>query len=346
MVDFIKLDTNSVTPKYLQIIDSIIHNISDGNIKIGDRIPSINKLSKDIYLSRDTVERAYRVLKKHNILVSVHGKGTYVAAIPAPSKTNVLFLVNKLSPFKMKLYNSFVKEMGNEYQVDLHSYHCDETLFLELLEKYRSNYNYFVILPHFRTKKLLYKGITDKVTQAINLLPKKNLLILDNKEPKIEGDFMQVYQDFEQDIMNALAIEKEKISKYNSLTLVYPKSTFYPYPKKILSGFKKYCTLNNFKFEIIEEVSSETIIKDNTLFITIEEDDLVNIIRKVRKSSYTIGKDVGVISYNDTPLKQLLGISVFSVDLDTMGEKAAMMIKENKKEKIKTPFNFIQRDSL
>lgn len=346
MVDFIKLDTNSVTPKYLQIINAIIQNISEGNIKIGDKVPSINKLSKDIYLSRDTVERAYKVLKKHNILVSVHGKGTYVTGIPAPSKLNVLFLVNKLSPFKMKLYNSFVKEIGGDYQVDLHSYHCDETLFLELLEKHKHNYSYFAIIPHFRSKNLSYKSITEKATHAINQLSKKNLVILDNKEPKINGDFMQVYQDFEEDIINALTKEKEKISKYNSLTLVYPKSTFYPYPKKILSGFKKYCILNNFKFEIIEEVASETLIRDKSLFITIEEDDLVSIIRKVRESSYTIGKDVGVISYNDTPLKQLLGISVFSIDLEMMGQKAANMIKGNIKEKIKTPFNFIQRDSL
>lgn len=346
MVDFIKLDTNSVTPKYLQIIDSIIHNISIGNIKIGDKIPSINKLSKEVYLSRDTVERAYSVLKKHNIVVSVHGKGTYVANVPLPTKQNVLFLVNKLSPFKMKLYNSFLEKMGADYQVDLHSYHCDETLFLELLEKHKHNYKYYVIVPHFRSKTLLYKSTTDKAIQAINKLPKKNLVILDNKDSKIEGSFIQVYQDFEEDIVNALTSEKEKITKYNSLTLVYPKSTFYPYPRKIANGFKKYCTQNNFKFEIIDEVLPETVIENKTLFITIEESDLVSIMHKARKSKLTLGKDIGVISYNDTPLKQLLGISVLSSDLRAMGEKAATMIKENKKEKVKSPFSFIQRASL
>ena len=92
MVDLIKLDPNSLVPKYLQIIDAIIYNISTGNIKIGDRIPSINKLSQENYLSRDTVERAYSVLKKRKVVVSVHGKGTYVAETGLITKPKILLL--------------------------------------------------------------------------------------------------------------------------------------------------------------------------------------------------------------------------------------------------------------
>jgi DNA-binding GntR family transcriptional regulator len=69
MVEFIKLDTNSMVPKYMQVINSIIHNITIGNVQIGDKIPSINTLSEEFYLSRDTVERAYSVLKKRKVLV-------------------------------------------------------------------------------------------------------------------------------------------------------------------------------------------------------------------------------------------------------------------------------------
>ncbi|WP_299046016.1 GntR family transcriptional regulator [uncultured Polaribacter sp.] len=346
MIEFIKLDANSMVPKYMQIIDSIIYNITVGNVKIGDKIPSINKLSEEFYLSRDTVERAYSVLKKRKVVVSVHGKGTYVSQNQINSKQNVLFLVNKLSTFKMKVYDSFVKEIGDNYQVDLHSYHCDESLFLELLTKYKSTYDYYVIVPHFRSKTLLHKNSTDKVSAIINDLPKNNLVLLDNKEHNIKGDFIEVSQDYEKDIISALEAAKKKIVKYNKLTLVYPKSTFYPYPRKILTGFKKYCTQNNFKFEIIEEVSNETPVDSKSLFITIEENDLVNIVNKVRANNYILGKDVGVISYNDTPLKQLLGITVITSDFISMGSQAAKMVLKNKKEKQKTPFNFIDRESL
>lgn len=346
MVNLIQLDVNSVVPKYIQIIDAIIHNISNGNIKIGEKIPSINKLSQEIYLSRDTVERAYSILKKRNVLVSVHGKGTYVAETELISKPKILFLVNKLSPYKMKVYNSFLNKMGDNARIDIQSYHCDETLFLELMEKHKSSYDSFVIMPHFRTKNLTHISTTEKVTKVISKIPKENLVLLDNKDHKIEGKFIEVYQDYKNDIITALNQGSQAISKYNKLTIVYPKTSFYPYPKSILEGFKKYCVQNNFKFEIIEEVTEQTEIAPKNLFITLEDNDLVKVVNKIRSSRYDIGKDIGVISYNDSPLKQLLGITVITTNFTSMGEEAANMILEKKKEKVKILVNFIERASL
>jgi DNA-binding transcriptional regulator YhcF (GntR family) len=345
MIELIQLDTNSRVPKYLQIIDSIIHNITIGKAKIGDKVPSINRLSEECYLSRDTVERAYSVLKKRNVIVSVRGKGTYVAKTQLISKLNVLFLVNKLSPYKMKIYNSFIKGLGENSHVDLHSYHCDETLFLELLSKYKLSYDYYVVMPHFRTKDLLHTNFTDKVNEALNGIPKERLVLLDNNKHQLEGDFVEVYQDFENDIFSALTKGVKTIKKYKKLILAYPKSAFYPYPIQILNGFMKFCSYNNFDFEIIEEISTNMKLDKGVLYITIEEDDLVKLVNQIREKKYECGKDIGVISYNDTPLKQLLGITVISSDFDAMGRQAAKMIIENKKEKIKAPFDFIERES-
>lgn len=346
MVDLIKLDSNSVVPKYLQIIDAIIYNISSGNIKIGDRIPSINKLSKELYSSRDTVERAYSVLKKHKVLVSVHGKGTYVSDAELINHPKVLFLVNKLGPYKIKVYDSFVEKLDGSAKVDIHSYHCDETLFLELMEKYEKSYDYFVIMPHFRTDNLSHVSTTEKVTKVINKIPRENLILLDNSDRNIDGDFNEVYQDYKNDIIFALNEGAESIAKYNKLTIVYPKTSFYPYPKSILDGFKEYCVQNNFKFEIIEEVTTETIISSKNLFITLEDNDLVKVVNKIKSSEYNLGREIGVISYNDSPLKQLLGISVITTNFSSMGREAASMILENKKGKIQIPFNFLKRASL
>ncbi|WP_289064437.1 GntR family transcriptional regulator, partial [uncultured Zobellia sp.] len=54
----INIDENSRVPKYRQIVDAIIHNISSGNLKMDDKIPSINRFSEEYLLSRDTVEKA------------------------------------------------------------------------------------------------------------------------------------------------------------------------------------------------------------------------------------------------------------------------------------------------
>jgi len=70
------------------------------------------------------------------------------------------------------------------------------------------------------------------------------------------------------------------------------------------------------------------------------------LFNQIRDNEFTIGKDVGVISYNDTPLKDLLGISVVTTDFKKMGETVAQMILNKEKGSVKNPFNFIDRESL
>ncbi|MEP7253299.1 MAG: substrate-binding domain-containing protein, partial [Ginsengibacter sp.] len=75
---------------------------------------------------------------------------------------------------------------------------------------------------------------------------------------------------------------------------------------------------------------------------------LVNLIKSCNSAKLKIGKDVGIISYNETPLKEILldGITVLSTDHAKMGASAARLILENKQEKIRNPFTLILRKSL
>ncbi len=106
-INFIDINKNSRVPMYQQIVDSIINNISNGNIVLNEKLPSINTISEDFYLSRDTVEKAYSILKERNIIVSIPRRGYYVSKIETTHKLKILFLVNKLSSYKMRIYNSF-----------------------------------------------------------------------------------------------------------------------------------------------------------------------------------------------------------------------------------------------
>ena len=345
MLKFISIDDDSSIPKYLQIINSIVQNISVGNITTGDKIPSINSLSVEYYLSRDTVARAYNILKERNIIVSIQGKGNYIAKTKLISKTNILFLVNKLSEYKLKIYNSFREKLGENTHTDLHVYHCDESIFIELLKKYKSAYDYYVIMPHFKTENLKHTSSTQAVSELMNMIPKDKLILMDNDKHEVKGEFSEVFQDFENDIYEALSSGMDKVKKYDRLALVYPEKSLYPYPNGIKQGFRKFCIHNNLNFDIINKINDANRVEKNTLYITIEESDLVNLIQKIRNRQLEMGKDIGVISYNDTSLKDLLGISVVSTDFIKMGENAAEIINEHKKTKIKAPFNFIDRRS-
>ncbi len=57
---------------------------------------------------------------------------------------------------------------------------------------------------------------------------------------------------------------------------------------------------------------------------------------------------VGVLSYNETPLKRIIlnGISTISTDFQMMGQQAARLILENSKEQIEIPFLLTVRNSL
>ena len=342
----IKIDHDSRKPKYKQIVDSIIADISRGNLKVGQKIPSINEISEEFYLSRDTVEKAYNQLKERKIIESVKGKGFYVAKTDLISKVNILFLINKLSSYKMTIYNAFLNAIGTNAHLDLQIYHCDETLFLKLMERYKGHYDYYVIMSHFKNDQLQHVSYTDKVLKAIEEIPDHKLILLDNKIDFLKEDIIQVYQDFEEDIIEALKEGIDKIKTYNKLILVYPDKSVYPYPREILHGFRKFCVLHSFDFEVLDEIYEAMELREGDVYITITETDLVELVKQVRESKLQLGEDIGIISYNDTPLKELLGITVIGTDFKMMGVSAAKLILENQKDQIKNSFRFIDRNSM
>ncbi|WP_299530145.1 GntR family transcriptional regulator [Ulvibacterium sp.] len=341
----IKINGDSRVPKYRQIVDSIVNNISEGHLKVGQKIPSINNFSEEFYLSRHTVEKAYKILKDQKIISSTRGKGYYITRTDLVSKINILFLINKLSSYKMLIYNSFIEGLGSGAHTDLHIYHCDVGLFLNLFEKHFGGYDYYVVMPHFKTETLLHISSPPKVVNALKKIPDDKLVVLDNNKLEMPGAAIQIFQDFERDIYEALKQGLPKILNYRKLILIYPSKSVYPYPKRILHGFRKFCVENAIDFEIIEELFDDIILKKGDLFITIEEADLVNLMKRIRDMDMKLGNDIGIISYNDTPLKELLGITVISTKFEAMGKTAAKMILKRETGRIKNPFSFIDRNS-
>src|SRR5882762_8240201 len=100
MQTIFEIDCERKTPKYLQIINSITNSIRQGKLKKGDRILSINELSNEFLLSRDTVQKAYDLLEKKRIILPVRGKGFYINRTDITVPYRVLLLFNKISNYK------------------------------------------------------------------------------------------------------------------------------------------------------------------------------------------------------------------------------------------------------
>ncbi|WP_294251363.1 GntR family transcriptional regulator [uncultured Chryseobacterium sp.] len=348
MAETFEIDINehSRVPKYKQIVDSILNGIDSGEIKIGEKIPSINELSESCFLSRDTVEKAYKELRKRQIIESVKGKGYYISRINKNDSINIFFLINKPSTYKMMIYNYFVNAIGTKGNVEMYIYHCDETLFINALEKNLGGFDYYVVMPHFRDGQSKHTSSTKEVIDIIEKIPKNKLLMLDNTKPDISGDYGSIYQDFENDIYHALEEGLDKIRKYEKLILVYPDKSIHPYPFRIVRGFENFCRDFKLDYEILDEIYPDMELQDRDIFITIRERDLVNLVKQIRQKNLKLGEDIGIISYNETPLKELLGITVITTDFKAMGESAAYMILKNKRESVNNVFKFIQRESL
>lgn len=67
-------------PIYEQIVDQIKTQIRNGDLKENDNLPSVRGLSKELKISALTVKKAYDTLETEGFVITVHGKGTYVAA--------------------------------------------------------------------------------------------------------------------------------------------------------------------------------------------------------------------------------------------------------------------------
>lgn len=75
------INNSSMIPIYEQIIDQIKMLIREGDLKENDNLPSVRSLSKDLRISALTVKKAYDILESDSFIVTVHGKGSYVAKV-------------------------------------------------------------------------------------------------------------------------------------------------------------------------------------------------------------------------------------------------------------------------
>jgi DNA-binding transcriptional regulator YhcF (GntR family) len=332
------IDYYSATPKYLQLANSIIKAIGEGKIVRDELLPSINELSFEFEISRDTAEKGYKHLKQIGILGSVPGKGYFVKNTEVGQQLKIFLLFNKLSAHKKIIYDSIVASLGDMALVDFYIYNNDFAFFKRLMANRRTDYTHYVIVPHF-----LDGG--ENAYEIINTIPKDKLILLDKLIPGVDGKYGAVYENFEKDIYHALEQSLEHLSKYHTLKIIFPAYTYHPV--EILTGFYRFCQQYAFNYKVVHSIEDEPI-KEGEAYINLMENDLVILIEKILATKLKVGKHVGVISYNETPLKKIIlnGITTMSTDFQMMGEKTARLILEQSTEHIEIPFYLTLRASL
>jgi len=334
----IKVNDYSIVPKYLQITNGILNGIKTNQLCLNDLLPSINDLSEALDVARNTVERSYRDLKSAGTIGSVAGKGYFISKTEFGERLKVLLLFNKLSSHKRVIYESFAEKLGDQAFIELFVYNNDYPLFYKTLQKKKDAYDKIVIIPHFIDHE-------HEALELIDTLPKEKLILMDKLPEGIKGNFGAVYEDFERDIFYGLDKCLAHLNNYSTIKLIYPLSSYYS--RDIIKGFISFCRFNNLPFKIIPDLDDETM-ESGTVYINLAEIHLIELIELAQASSLVIGKDIGIISYNDSPVKKVLmnGITTISTDFKMMGEQSADMLLACKNNRIKIPFKVTFRHSL
>jgi DNA-binding transcriptional regulator YhcF (GntR family) len=332
----VRMDAQAETPKYRQIVEGVCRDVQAGRLRKGGPLPSINRLSARHRIARDTVVKAYAALKAMGVVASAHGKGFFVATDHFTPALRLFVLFDAMTPYKEILYEGLRAESAGRAQIDIVFHHFNAALFAKLLGDARGRYGYYIVMPF----------PDPAATRALAAFDPARLLLLD-----ILVDFpgkrcAEVLQSHDAGLERALGEALPRIRRYRSLTLVFPEDRHHP--AVIKPAFRRFCRRNRVAHAVVETLEGPAIRRGHAYFV-IEDGDLVRLIKACRRRSLKLGRDVGVVSYNDTPMKEVVqdGISVVSVDFAELGRKAARAaLARESGGRVVVPTRFLSRDSL
>ena len=296
--------------KVTQLADNLSQAISRKEFLEGDSLPSINQLSAQYGVSRDTVFKAFLDLRERGLIDSTPGKGYYVTS----QVTNVLLLLDQYTPFKEALYNSFVKHLPINYKVDLLFHQYNERLFNTIIRESIGKYNKYIVMNFDN----------EKFSTALNKINPARLLLLDFGKFEKEKYFY-ICQDFDESFYQALLALKERMHRYRQIVFLFSKGLKHPQSSK--DYFIRFCEEQGFSYEIQEDIEN-LVVRKETAYIAIKQQDVVKAVKQGRLEGLKCGKDFGLLAYNDSPSYEVIdeGITSLSIDWEMMGNEAANFV--------------------
>ncbi len=276
---------------------------------------------------------AFGELKSRGVLMSQPGKGYYVAATEIRRNEKVFVLFDELNAFKEDLYNSLVGTMKGKASMELYFHHFNYKVFKNLIQDSIGKFTSYIIMP----------GTFDNTNHLVSRLPRERVFILDRLKPELKS-YPVVYQDFEQDLYDALSEGAALLKKYRKLVFVHPGGKE---PDERVKGFERFCREKDFNYQVIKSLDGSRPGLYEAWFL-ISDRDLVQLVKTAKNYKYKLGKKFGIVSFNDTMLKEVVagGITTISTDFTEMGKTLATMLLSHKREQVRNPSKLIVRKSL
>jgi DNA-binding LacI/PurR family transcriptional regulator len=168
--------------------------------------------------------------------------------------------------------------------------------------------------------------------------------MFDRYEP-LEGKFNYVCQEFEKSSYRAFAALANNIRKYDEIIFFHSKDSLDPVG--VIKSFKKFAKDFNIKACIQPRYIPGTVSKGKVYF-SLNNAELWEILNDCQLAKLKPGKDIGILSKNDEPVKKLVagGITTYSTDMGLMGKKAAQAILKREPIQEIIPTVLVKRKSL
>jgi len=329
-----ELEEVTAYSKHEQIVNGVINAIDERIVIQGSMLPSVNNMVRELGFASKTIVKAYKELKDRGIVDSKNRLGYFVVNEDTDQIKKVALLIYAFHPFQEEFYNSFRDTLGENIQVDVFFHHNNLEIFETILGNISGRYGMYVVapIPHVRTKLIL------------NNIPRHKLLLVDRFE-ELEGDFSYITQEFEISTYMMLKALVSKIGQYEGITLFFMPNS--DHPIEISRAFKKF--LQDFGINGTVQTHYQVgQILPRHIYFTIGDGDLWKILKDARKYDLEVGKDVGVLSNDNSPVKEIIcgGITTFSTDFELMGRRAAAFVLHGENVSEVIPTVLIQRKSL
>lgn len=207
------INHESDIPKYQQLVNGITNAIAENILQKGELLPSVNSICKTNQLSRDTVFKAYSILKDQKAIDSVPNKGYYVSG----ETRKVLLVLDTFKAYKEVLYHSFVNNLPDNVITDVQFHHYNMDVFKTIINNSVGKYYKYVVM-NFDHKD---------ITPALSVIPNDKLLLIDwNIHTEKKNNY--VFQDFGKAFYESLKIVVDLFKKYKKIQFIYPDYTHHP----------------------------------------------------------------------------------------------------------------------
>ncbi len=306
----LRVDSASAVPKYRQVIDAITDAIERNRLKVGDKLPSITELCNNNRIGRDTVLLALNYLKSKGIITSHQGKGYFISSVEVKCEERIMIIFNEISNHTHSLFHALIGALDSRMLFDVCFYNNDRQRLTKIIGNNSGKYSTYILVAE----------ASDDCQALISNLPDRKIVLFDRPGNGAMQNGM-LFHDHAADIEEILHQLKDRLSKYRRLVFLH-QSEAEPYGR--VAGFKRYCEKEAIDFKIFgpNETYKPELME---LYFVSGDSNLAGLVRTARSRFFDIGKNFGIVSFDETVLKEVIlgGLTTIDTDYEKLGSKMA-----------------------